>query len=446
MAMFRGQCAAILHQELIGERVNMLVGIIIVLGTVNATLILGPKEMSIFSLEKSKANGTLPENCRELIKRYKTEGMFDISSITDGKQEYTTIYLLMTQDCNLNCTYCYQPKEFRQSNRIMSKKIIDDTVKFALKYFDESKLKFSLFGGEPLMNFEAVKYMVEKYPMFRYVITTNGLVFIKDKDVREWVMKQKNCLKVSVSVASLKKLYGGDYLSVAEPALQVVAHNGTDVHYVVEKPTDDVYEELVYLFGKVPTVRISTTRHCDSIIENIDGYIELFRAVADYLYFSGKPQFGRCQWDVAFKNNVYRKLKGITLKEVPPTFCGCGYLYLAVNDKGDLYPCDFFANYPEFKVGDIYNGFNDTCYFFKKMGDWIDGLYEDCRDCKVCEGDIRLCPRAMCLAENYTMTGNPLKPAKNHCLCNEVEYANFKYIAQKAIETGTDKVYEKASV
>jgi uncharacterized protein len=401
--------------------------------------------MSVFSLEKSKALGSIPDNCKEIIKQYKTGGMFDISEITNGKQEYTTIYLLMTQDCNLNCSYCYQPKEFRQKNRLMTKKIVDDTVKFALKNFDERKIKFSLFGGEPLMNYDVVKYMVEKYPMFRYVITTNGKVLIENEEARKWVMKQKNCLKVSVSIASLKSIYGKDYLEKAQPALEVIRNNGTDVHYVIEQPDESTFDEIMYLFGQVPTVRISTTRHCDSIKINVDEYISLFRRLADHLYFGEKPQFGKCQWDIAFKNNIYRKLKGYDLKEVPPTFCGCGYLYLAVNDKGDLYPCDFFANYPEFKMGDVYTGFNDTSFFFKKMGDWLDGLYDDCKNCEVCD-DIRLCPRAMCLAENYTITGNPLKPAKNHCLCNAVEYANFKYIAEKAIEKGVDRIYEKTSL
>ena len=137
----------------------------------------------------------------------------------------------------------------------------------------------------------------------------------------------------------------------------------------------------------------------------------------------------------------------MALKSVPPTFCGCGYLYLAVNNKGEIYPCDFFANYPEFKIGDVWNGFNDTAFFFKKMGDWIDELYEHCRDCEVCfDGDIRCCPRAMCLAENYTVTGNPLKPAANHCWANRIETATYEYIAKKAIETGIDALYYKGAV
>ena len=91
----------------------------------------------------------------------------------------------------------------------------------------------------------------------------------------------------------------------------------------------------------------------------------------------------------------------------------------------------------------FYKGFNDTAIFFSKMKEWIDDLYEDCKNCSVCENkNIRLCPRAMCLAENYIVTGNPLKPAPNHCLANKIEYELLDYISKKAIATGVDKLYK----
>jgi hypothetical protein len=51
----------------------------------------------------------------------------------------------------------------------------------------------------------------------------------------------------------------------------------------------------------------------------------------------------------------------------------------------------------------------------------------------------------MCLGENYIVTGNPLKPAPNHCWANKIEYANYEYIAKKAIELGIDEIYNKGS-
>jgi uncharacterized protein len=400
--------------------------------------------MAVFELKNSKSCGDLPSQCRNIIKRYKDEGMFDIDSITKGRQEYTTIYFLMTQDCNLNCPYCYQPKEFRRKDTEISQDVIDRTMLWVSRTFDERKVKFSIFGGEPFMNIPMVKYLCDTYCMYRYVVTTNGLILLNDSELRDWVLKHKYHLNLSVSISALKRVLGKSYLQKSKPVLDLVKANGGDVHFVVDDPDAPmVYEEIVWLYEYgIPVVRVSSARHWDVVKNKNEQFKELFKRIADYVYFTGNPKFNRSQWDIAFKNNIYRKLKGIDLKDIPPTFCGCGYLYIAVNSKGEIFPCDFFANFPEFKIGDIETGFNDTAYFFKKMGDWIDELYEYCRGCEVClDGDIRCCPRAMCLAENYIVTGNPLKPAPNHCWANRIEASTHEYIARKAIETGVDELY-----
>lgn len=397
----------------------------------------------VFEIAGSKVIGDLPVQCRDVIKQSKEFGMFDAKTIY--KQENITIYFVLTQACNLRCNYCYQPKEFRKSDSALSLKVAEDTMDFVIKSFDLSRIKFSLFGGEPFLNPDVLMHLVKEYPMFPFVVTTNGLVLLENKEVRDFVLSHRNNLKLSVSIHALKQKYGKDYLRIAKPVLDAVCSNGGDVHYVIDDPTPEALDEIMYLYNyPIPVVRISAARHWDKVKEKNQEYIELFKKVADYLYFGEKPMFGRSQWDVAFKNNIYAYYKGQPLKSHPPTFCGCGYLYLAVDRFGDMYPCDFFANFPEFKIGNIYTGFNDTSVFFKKMGTWIEDLYESCRDCAVCpEKDIRLCPRAMCLAENYIVSGNPLKPAPNHCWANRIEFNNYAYIAQRAIKEGIDVIYNR---
>jgi len=404
--------------------------------------------MSIFTLKESKATNTLPEQCKNIIKKYLIDGKFDITKAFDNPQDYTTIYFLMSQNCNGKCSYCYQPKEFRQDINL-SKKIIDDSMNFVLSNFQEDKIKFSLFGGEPLLNFDMVKYLVDRYSMLKFVVTTNGILIKENKEIANWIKSHVNNVNVSVSVNAQKYIYGKkDFLKYIKPCLDAVKENGGDVHYVVHDPDEpNVYKEIIYLFEYgIPQVRISPARHWDIVADEQKNksFIELFKKIADYIYFSGQPKFYRTPWDTAFKNNIYNSYKQKDLRPLPPTFCGCGYLYLAINHKGEIYPCDFFANFPEFKIGDIYKGFNNTAMFFRKMKDWIEGLYDNCKDCFVCKDkDIRLCPRAMCLAENYIVTGNPLKPAPNHCWTNKIEYTLFDYIARKAIKTGIDKLYKK---
>jgi len=396
--------------------------------------------MSIFNV--SKCENCIPDNCKKVIDGYAKKGMFDIKQILDGDR--LTFYFLLTQDCNGKCPYCYQPEEFRQKIT-MTKELVDDAMDFIFDNFSEKKIKFSLFGGEPTMNMPLVKYMVESYPQFQFVVTTNGLRFIKDKETVEWFKNQHN-INLSISINAPKYIYGEEgYLDYIEPCLDVVKTMGGDVHYVVDNPENPTtLSEIKYMFEYgIPTVRISSARHWDLVKNKTDEFIKLFKQVADYIYFDREvPMIRRSPWDSAFRGNLYKYLKGHELTNVPPTFCGCGYLYIAIDSNGDMYPCDFFANFPEFKMGDIYNGFQETSTFFKGMTEWREGLYDDCKNCTVVDdGDIRLCPRAMCLAENYVVNKNPLKPAENHCYANKIEYELFKYIAQRGIETGVDKYF-----
>ena len=68
-----------------------------------------------------------------------------------------TVELMVTEKCNLGCTYCYVANR----NKSMTKEIFDEVLKkiyFYMKKMKCSKYEISYFGGEPLENFELVKY------------------------------------------------------------------------------------------------------------------------------------------------------------------------------------------------------------------------------------------------------------------------------------------------
>ena len=61
--------------------------------------------------------------------------------------------LYATEECNYKCSYC----EHATKRGKMSKEVFDDLFKESLKKTDEDELiSFSLFGGEPILNFDLV--------------------------------------------------------------------------------------------------------------------------------------------------------------------------------------------------------------------------------------------------------------------------------------------------
>lgn len=78
----------------------------------------------------------------------------------DDKSLYS-VMLNTTLDCNLNCWYCY---ENRIPGSMASKSLREGIKKHIGQHFQESPfetLKLSFFGGEPFLNYEAIKDLAE---------------------------------------------------------------------------------------------------------------------------------------------------------------------------------------------------------------------------------------------------------------------------------------------
>lgn len=383
---------------------------------------------------------SLPEKCREIIKKNVLKMKLDVNNLYpyDG----ITFYFIMSQNCNGNCPYCYQPKSFRKNINI-SKKIIDDSMEYILNNFDESKVKFCLFGGEPTLNWDMVKYVVESYPMFMFHMITNGIELCNDQSKIEWIKNQSFHFDITASIEPLRRYFGDDdFINKISNVLDLTKTYKGEVYQIVTDPDDewtyDTYTKLID-YG-VPRVRIAIVRQNDHVLTKREKFVTLFKRLADYTYFREEPIFNRSGIDICFSSNIFRKTIGLSMRNIPPTMCGCGYAYLAIDHKGDIWPCDWFINFPEFKLGNIYEGINDNTRFFYEANQWLDGLYEDCKNCPI-SSDIRFCPRAMCLAENYQESGNPLKPTKTHCEVNRIEYEVYEYIAKEMVRRGYVEKY-----
>ena len=93
--------------------------------------------------------------------------------------------LLVAHTCNLNCSYCFAAQgNFHGQHGLMS----FETGKRALDFLVENSgmrrnLEVDFFGGEPLMNFQVCRDLVdyarsiekEKKKNFRFTLTTNGV-------------------------------------------------------------------------------------------------------------------------------------------------------------------------------------------------------------------------------------------------------------------------------
>lgn len=94
--------------------------------------------------------------------------------------------LIITYNCNLNCSYCYE--QFKSSDRmsiITAKEIITRELNYCQEKGIFKDIEFTFIGGEPLMHFGLIKeivewsYTIRPFIPFYFFVPTNGTLLKK---------------------------------------------------------------------------------------------------------------------------------------------------------------------------------------------------------------------------------------------------------------------------
>jgi len=99
--------------------------------------------------------------CAEKLKKFERKEKIVLEKAETDLQQIT---LELTECCNLACRYCIYGEEnsdFREfGNRVMSWNVAKAAVDYALAH-SKRKIAITFYGGEPLLNFELLKQIVE---------------------------------------------------------------------------------------------------------------------------------------------------------------------------------------------------------------------------------------------------------------------------------------------
>lgn len=123
-----------------------------------------------------------------------------------GKQ-VGTLMLIITNECNLRCTYCYENHIRKEPMSIeIAKENIENTLMNDKKY---EQITISLFGGEPFLYFERVKEICEwtwsknwKVP-YIFSFSTNGTLITEE--VKDWLRKNGDRILLVLSADGTKE-------------------------------------------------------------------------------------------------------------------------------------------------------------------------------------------------------------------------------------------------
>ena len=335
--------------------------------------------------------------------------------------------LHVAHTCNLNCSYCFASQgKYHGDRAIMSFEVGKQALDFLMANSgNRTNLEVDFFGGEPLMNWDVVKQLVEyarsvekeHKKNFRFTLTTNGMLI--DDDVIEFANKEMS--NVVLSLDGRKEIHDRfrvDYAGKGSwerivPKFQklVEAREGKNYYmrgtFTHANPDflKDVQQMLDLGFTELSMEPVVCAPGDPSELtaEDLPIVLEQYEKLAELMLqrdAEGKPfTFYHYMIDLTGGPCIYKRISG----------CGSGTEYMAVTPWGDLYPCHQFVGEEDFKLGDVWNGVTNTqkqCEFAAC------NVYArpDCADCWAklyCSGG--------CAANAYHATGSVTGVYKYGC-------------------------------
>ena len=329
--------------------------------------------------------------------------------------------------CNLNCSYCFASQgKYHGDRAVMSFEVGKRALDFLVENSGSRRnLEVDFFGGEPLMNFEVVKQMVEyarsiekeKGKNFRFTLTTNGLLI--DDEVIEFANKEMS--NVVLSLDGRKEIHdryrvdyagNGSWEKIVPKFQKLVEARGGKGYYMRGTFThanpdflNDIQQMLDLGFTELsmePVVCAPGDKE-ELTQEDLPVVMEQYEKLAELMLErdrQGKPfTFYHYMIDLTGGPCIYKRISG----------CGSGTEYMAVTPWGDLYPCHQFVGEEKFRLGDIWQGVTNTeiqnefasCNVYARP---------DCHDCWAklyCSGG--------CAANAYHSTGKVTGVYKYGC-------------------------------
>ena len=301
--------------------------------------------------------------------------------VMDFKKRTTVVKALclhIAHDCNLACKYCFAEEgEYHGNRELMSFEVGKKALDFLIANSgSRTNLEVDFFGGEPLMNFEVVKQLVEygrsleqeNNKKFRFTLTTNGVLL--DDEILEFANKEMGNLVLSLDgrkdVHDLMRPRRGGQGSydVVVPKFQKAAESRNQMNYYVRgtytRNNLDFAKDVIHMadlgFEQIsvePVVAQPTEDYAireEDISTLIAQYDELTSEMIKRRK-EGKPfNFFHFMIDLSGGPCVAKRLSG----------CGSGTEYLAVAPSGDFYPCHQFVGMPEFLLGNVDDGIVNT--------------------------------------------------------------------------------------
>ncbi len=363
--------------------------------------------------EKFKDENKYSELYNEYGESTVREALSEIQYLIDNKMLYTedikyvntikpvikAMCLNMTHDCNLRCEYCFASQGTYNGEKAF---LSFETGKKAFDYLvknsgNRKNLEVDFFGGEPLMNFDVIKKLVdygrslekEYNKHFRFTVTTNGVLL--DEEKMDYINENMDNVVLSIDGRKetndrMRKTINkkGSYDLIVDNYKRFISKRGSKDYFARGTYTSnnlDFSEDVKHMrelgFDKIsvePVVAKDEKKYALKK-EHVDILKKEYEKLAEYYIESYKSKDRRFQF---FHFNI--ELEGGPCIYKRSIGCGAGTEYVAVTPSGDLYPCHQFVGNEEFIIGNVEEGITNRALADKFKNVSVNDK-PACRDC-----------------------------------------------------------------
>lgn len=304
-----------------------------------------------------------------------------IKGATDNKEKITIredskkidrITLMISNDCNLDCTYCYgDGGSYNKKKALMTQ----ETAKYIVDFFIKNEYTISslvFFGGEPLLNLPVMEFICGYYEELKengkiettptYGIITNGTI------VNDRVVKLIDTYKIGITVSldgpkdinDKNRIFknGKGSFDAIEKFVKTIQKE-TDLTMMAECTFTEDHEKMGYN-EKNLTQFFSEKLNINSIV--VPELSLEKRDLAVKRDYSNITKFFETALEEETKvnNDVLNSLYHLT-HTTQCENCRIGEKMLAISCEGEIYPCHMNASAEKTSLGNIFseNIFNE---------------------------------------------------------------------------------------
>lgn len=345
-----------------------------------------------------------------------------------------TISFIITENCQLRCKYCYLPG--KNKDTVMSFDIAKKSIDYFLKersMFNDDSVIIEFMGGEAFLEIELIDKISDYFkktayeldhPWFnnyRFSFSTNGILYGNDK-IQDYIEKNRAHISVGITIDGtkakhdLQRVYpdgSGSYDDIVKN-IPLWLKQFPEAATKVTVASDDlpyIKESVLHLWS----IGI-TNIHINCVYEDVwkegdDKILEdQLKSLADHIVDNEMYTDYYCSF---FGDFIGKPMK----REDNKNWCGCGKHMIAVDHKGDFFPCNRFtafslADKEERPIGNCFDGIDLNKLRPYQALDRITQSTPECIDCEVASG----C--SLCVGYNYDSADTDTVYQRAVYICN----------------------------